>query len=144
MVRNMLDTNLCIRVLRDRPAGLRPCFNGEAETLCLSAITLTELLHGAARSARPAHHRQEVERTALRLSVLNFDSRAAAHTGDIDAELGRRGELIGPYDTLIAGHARSQGLVVITANLREFSRVPGLRSEDSLAETGVPRLDPRS
>jgi tRNA(fMet)-specific endonuclease VapC len=50
MLRNMLDTNLCIRVLRDRPVGLRPRFNTEAEMLCLSTITLTELLHGAARS----------------------------------------------------------------------------------------------
>ena len=133
MLRNMLDTNLCIRVLRDRPAGLRPRFNDEAETLCISTITLTELLHGAARSARPVQNRHEVERMAARLSVLDFDSSAAAHAGEIYADLGRRGTLIGPYDILIAGHARSQGLVVITGNLKEFNRVPGLRCEDWLS-----------
>jgi|ERR1700712_5119805 tRNA(fMet)-specific endonuclease VapC len=133
MLRNMLDTNLCIRVLRDRPPGLRPRFNAEAETLCISTITLTELLHGAARSAKPVENRREVERMAARLAVLDFDSRAAAHAGEIYAELGRRGELIGPYDILIAGHARSLGLVMITGNLGEFQRVDGLRSEDWLA-----------
>src|ERR1700727_780421 len=120
MLRNMLDTNLCVRVLRDRPAGLRPRFNDEDETLCISTITLTELLHGAARSATPVQNRHEVERMAARLCVLDFDSRAAGHGGEIYAELNRRGALIGPYDIQVAGHARSQGLVVITGNLKEF------------------------
>jgi tRNA(fMet)-specific endonuclease VapC len=133
MLRNMLDTNLCIRVLRDRPAGLRPRFNAEAETLCISTITLTELLHGAARSAKPVQNRQEVERMAARLAVLDFDRRAAEHAGEIYAQLGMSGQLIGPYDILIAGHARSLGLVVITGNLGEFRHVAGLRSEDWLA-----------
>jgi tRNA(fMet)-specific endonuclease VapC len=132
MLRHMLDTNLCIRVLRDRPPELRARFSEEADTLCISTITLTELLHGAARSARPGENRREVEQMAARLAVLDFDSTAAAHAGDIYAELGRRGELIGPYDILIAGHARSRGLIVITGNLREFRRVEGLRSEDWL------------
>lgn len=133
MLRNMLDTNLCIRLLRDRPQGLRPRFNAEAETLCISTITLTELLRGAARSARPAENRREVERLAARLAVLAFDAEAAAQAGEVFAELERDGALIGPYDILIAGHARSRGLVVVTGNLREFRRVRGLRSEDWLA-----------
>jgi tRNA(fMet)-specific endonuclease VapC len=130
MLRFMLDTNLCIRVLRDRPQNLRPRFNAEAPGLCISTITLTELLHGAARSARPVETRDGVEHFAARLTVLDFDAAAAAHAGDIKAELQRRGEPIGAYDVLIAGHARSRGLVVVTGNLREFDRVPGLRSED--------------
>ena len=133
MLRNMLDTNLCIRLLRDRPQGLRPRFNAEADTLCISTITLTELVRGAARSARPVENRREVEGLAARLSVLSFDEDAAAHAGDIYADLERKGLLIGPYDILIAGHARSRGLVVITGNLREFQRVDGLRAEDWLA-----------
>jgi tRNA(fMet)-specific endonuclease VapC len=67
------------------------------------------------------------------LTVLDFDRRAAEHAGEIYAELGGGGQLIGPYDILIAGHARSLGLVVITGNLGEFGRVSGLRSEDWLA-----------
>jgi tRNA(fMet)-specific endonuclease VapC len=133
MLRNMLDTNLCIRLLRDRPQGLRPRFNAEADTLCISTTTLTELLHGAAKSARPIENRRQVEGLAARLAVLAFDEDAAAHAGEIRADLERRGQVIGAYDVLIAGHARSRGLVVITGNLAEFQRVDGLRAEDWLA-----------
>jgi tRNA(fMet)-specific endonuclease VapC len=134
MLRYMLDTNLCIRVLRDRPTALRPRFNQEAEALAMSTIVLTELLHGAARSARPAENRQDVERMAARLTVLPFDAAAAAHAADIRAQLERQGVMIGGYDVLIAGHARSRALVVVTGNLRDFTRVEGLRSEDWLDE----------
>jgi tRNA(fMet)-specific endonuclease VapC len=92
---------------------------------------LTELLHGAARSARPEHHRSEVDRFAARLDVLPFAA-AADHAADIRADLERRGLIIGGYDLLIAGHARSRGLVVVTGDLGEFTRVEGLRSEDWL------------
>ncbi|WP_070156671.1 type II toxin-antitoxin system tRNA(fMet)-specific endonuclease VapC [Sphingobium phenoxybenzoativorans] len=134
MLRYMLDTNLCIRVLRDRPAGLRERFNSEADGLAISTVILTELLHGAAKSARPDHNRREVERFASRLDVLPFDEDAAGHAADIRAALEREGKMIGGYDVLIAGHARSRGLVVVTGNLGEFRRVAGLRCEDWLAE----------
>nr|WP_189051037.1 tRNA(fMet)-specific endonuclease VapC [Aliidongia dinghuensis] len=133
MLRYMLDTNLCIRVLRDRPAGLRARFNAEADGLCITTITLTELLHGAAKSAKPIENRQEVERFAARLAVLPFDEAAADHSADIRATLERRGLPIGGYDLLIAGHARSRGLVIVTGNLKEFTRVDGLRAEDWFA-----------
>ncbi len=126
----MLDTNLCIRVLRDRPLGLRARFNAEADGLCISVVTLGELLYGAAKSARPLDNRHEVERFAARLAVLPFDDPAAAHFADIRATLERQGQTIGAYDLMIAGHARSRGLVVITGNLGEFRRVEGLRAED--------------
>jgi tRNA(fMet)-specific endonuclease VapC len=133
MLRYLLDTNLCIRVLRDRPASLRERFNAEADGLCISTIVLTELLHGAAKSALPEANRREVDRFAARLDVLPFDEDAAAHAADIRADLERRGQPIGGYDVLIAGHARSRGLIVVTGNLSEFNRVDGLRSEDWLA-----------
>jgi len=126
----MLDTNLCIRVLRDRPSGLRALFNDRAEGLCISTIVLTELLHGAARSARPDHNRREIARLVARLETLPFDADAAGHAADIRATLEISGQVIGGYDLLIAGHARSRGLVVVTGNLREFNRVDGLRCED--------------
>jgi tRNA(fMet)-specific endonuclease VapC len=135
VLRYMLDTNLCIRVLRDRPSAIRERFNQEADGLCVSTIVLTELLHGAAKSARPVENRTEVERFAARLSVLCFDDAAADHSADIRANLERIGRPIGAYDLLIAGHARSRGLVVITGNLSEFQRVEGLRCEDWLAQT---------
>ena len=133
MLRYMLDTNLCVRVLRDRPEGVRDRFNAEADALCISTVILTELLHGAAKSARPDHNRKEVERFAARLEVLAFDEMAADHAADIRAALERAGRNIGGYDLLIAGHARSRGLIVVTGNLGEFSRVEGLRCEDWLA-----------
>ncbi|MEA2771776.1 MAG: tRNA(fMet)-specific endonuclease VapC [Acetobacteraceae bacterium] len=128
----MLDTNLCIRVLRDRPAGLRERFNREADGLCISTIILMELLVGAEKSDRPIETRRDVDRFTARLGILPFDDDAAAHAAEIRATLERRGQAIGGYDTLIAGHARSRGLIVVTGNLREFGRVEGLRTEDWL------------
>jgi tRNA(fMet)-specific endonuclease VapC len=132
MLHYLLDTNLCIRVIRDRPAGLRPRFNAEMDRLCISSVVLYELLYGAERSARSADTRRQVEQFTARLAILPFDDAAAAHTGDIRADLERRSLTIGPYDLMIAGHARSRGMVVVTGNMREFGRVDGLRAEDWL------------
>lgn len=132
-LRYLLDTNLCIHVLRHRPAVLRDRFNTQADALCISTIVLTELLYGAERSARPAENGNEVSRFAARLEVLPFDADAASHAAEIRSRPDREGRRIGGYDALIAGHARSRGLIVVTSNLREFSRVEGLRCEDWLA-----------
>jgi tRNA(fMet)-specific endonuclease VapC len=134
MLRYMLDTNLCIRVLRDRPAGLRERFNREADSLCISTIVLHELLVRAEKSDKPMEVRREIDRFIAHLVVLPFDDTAAAHAAEVSATLERRGLGIGGYDTLIAGHARSRGLVVVTGNLREFTRVEGLRAEDWLGD----------
>lgn len=133
MLRYALDTNFCIRVLRDRPAGLRERFNDHAEALSISDVVLYELLYGAERSADPPRTRRAVEHFAARLAVLPFDSEAAAHAAEIRADLEKRGAVIGPYDLMIAGAARSRGLIIVTSNLREFQRVQGLRCEDWLA-----------
>ena len=130
MLKYLLDTNLCIRVLRDRPQGLRERFNAEALSLSISSVVLYELLFGAAKLARAVENRNAVEAFAARVEVLDFDADAAAHAGEIRAELERQGRSIGSYDLLIAGHARSRGLVVVTGNLGEFQRVDGLRCED--------------
>lgn len=120
-------------MLRDRPPQLRVRFNAEADGLCISTVVLTELLVGAWKSARPIETRREVERFAARLDVLPFDAAAAAHAAEIKAVLERQGQGIGAYDALIAGHARSLGLIVVTGDLGEFRRIEGLRSEDWLA-----------
>jgi tRNA(fMet)-specific endonuclease VapC len=133
VLRYLLDTNLCIRLLRDRPQALRARFNAEADSLCLSTIVLAELLYGAEKSAAASANLRQVERFVARLQVLVFDEAAAAHAANIRAVLERRGIPIGGYDLLIAGHARSRGLVVITGNLKEFRRVEGLLAEDWLA-----------
>ena len=102
--------------------------------MCISDVVLYELLYGAEQSARPAESRVVVERFAARFDVLAYDSAAAAHTAEIRAALERRGHVIGAYDLMIAGHARSRGLVVVTNNTREFERVEGLRCEDWLVD----------
>ena len=126
----MLDTNLCIRVIRDRPKGLQERFNEATPGLCVSMVTMTELLYGAEKSARLSDGRRQVMDFTGRVEVLDFDANAAAHYSEIRATLERQGQIIGPYDLMIAGHARSRGLVVVTGNLGEFSRVNGLRCED--------------
>lgn len=88
---------------------------------------------GALKSARPAENRVEVERMAVRVEILALDAGAAGHTANIRAALEELGRMIGAYDMLIAGHARSRGLVVVTGNLGEFTRVDGLRCENWLA-----------
>lgn len=128
----MLDANLCIRVLRLRSPELSDRFENEAYELSISTIVLHELYYGAERSARVSEQRQKVEVFAANLSVLNFDNEAAQHAADIKARLARDGNLIGPNDLLIAGHARSLGLKLITGNLKEFTRVDGLRCDDWL------------
>ncbi len=130
MLRYLLDTNLCIRLLRDRPAGLRERFNAAPQALAISTIVLSELLFGAEKSGRADAGRREVEAFAARIAVLVFDADAASHSAEIRWELACTGRTIGSYDLLIAGHARSRGLIVITGNLGEFALVAGLRCED--------------
>jgi tRNA(fMet)-specific endonuclease VapC len=132
MLLSMLDTNLCIRALRDRPAYIRARLEQEAESLCISTIILYELYVGAERSARPEYQKQVVNAFVARLEILEFDVDASRHAANIRADLTSRGQLIGSNDLLIAGHARSLGLKLITGNLGEFTRVDGLLCEDWL------------
>jgi tRNA(fMet)-specific endonuclease VapC len=124
----MLDTNICIYVLKNRPPALRDRFNNEAERICISSITLSELRYGAEKSARRADNMAAIDQFVARLDVLAFTSRAAAHHGELRATLERMGRPAGVYDMLIAAHARSEGLIVVTNNLREFARMPGVRT----------------
>ena len=130
MLKYMLDTNICIFTIKNKPHEVREAFNRYQGQLCISAITLMELIYGAEKSAAPEKNLAVVEGFAARLDVLSYDQEAAAHSGQLRAELAKNGKPIGPYDQMIAGHARSQGLILVTNNLREFERVPGLRVED--------------
>jgi len=95
--------------------------------MCISSITLAELLHGVEKSSMPDHNLRQVEDFISRLDVLTYGSKAAAHYGEIRAELERKGTPIGVNDLHIAGHARSEGLTLVSNNLREFERVDALR-----------------
>jgi len=130
MLKYMPDTNIAIYVIKNRPINALASFNHHAGQMCISAITLAELLHGAEKSAKPEHNLRQVEDFVSRLDVLEYSSKAAAHYSDIRADLERKGTPIGVNDLHIAGHARSEGLMLITNNLREFERVEGLRLDN--------------
>lgn len=129
-LRYMLDTSTCVRVLKaDVTSMLAGRFNGHAEQICISSVVLAELHYGAENSRRIAENLAGIERFVARLSaVLDFDPIAAADFGRIKVAL--RKAPIGPLDTLIAAHARSRDLIIVTANISEFGRVPGVVVED--------------
>jgi len=130
MLRYLLDTNICIYVIKRRPESLLDHFNENASHLAISAITLAELLHGAEKSSMPQRTLSVVEDFCSRLDVLDYGAKAAQHYGQIRSALERRGTPIGVNDLHIAAHARSEGLTLVSNNLREFERVEGLLYEN--------------
>lgn len=137
MLKFMLDTNICIFTIKNRPPSVRAIFKRHHGQMCISTVTLMEMIYGAEKSSNPERNLADVEGFAARLEVLKYDQEAAAHTGQLRAELARAGTPIGPYDQMIAGHARSQGLILVSNNRREFDRVPGLRVEDWVAPSDI-------
>lgn len=126
----MLDTNICIYTIKNHSTKVRQAFKERQDQMCISAITLMELIFGAENSSQITHNLAIIDGFQSRLQVLDFDRGAATHSGEIIAELSRSGRRIGAYDCQIAGHARSRGLVLVTNNEREFKRVAGLRLEN--------------
>jgi tRNA(fMet)-specific endonuclease VapC len=139
MLQYMLDTNICIYVIKNYPSELRERFNRLAEQLCMSSITLAELHYAAEKSARRLENLQAIVQFSARLEVLAFSAKAAAHFGQIRADVERLGTPVGPLDMLIGAHARAEGLVVVTNNAREFRRLPGVRVENWADGVGSPR-----
>jgi len=123
----LLDTDVAIEILRQRDSELTAKVRGR-DDLGVSMITAFELTRGGLKSGRPDYERS-IAAFLLAAQPLDFDLAAAGHAADIRVDLERVGTPIGPYDTLIAGHARSRGLVLVTRNVRAFERVPGLRVE---------------
>ncbi len=127
MLRYLLDTSICIYTIRNKPDVVRGAFRQHLGQMAISTATLMELAYGCEHSSRPRANLAVMEGFVARLEVLPYDAQAAMHTGQIRAELAGKGTPIGPYDQMIAGHARSLGLVVVSNNEREFQRVAGLR-----------------
>lgn len=130
MLRYLLDTNIVIYVLKQRPVEVLSTFNANASRMAISSITLAELLHGAEKSSRVSENLAAIEDFCSRLEVLPYGPKAAQHYGAIRAALEKLGQPIGVNDMHIAAHARSQGLVLVTNNLGEFARVPALEAEN--------------
>ncbi len=127
----LLDTNTCIYLIKQRPPEvLRRFEEHTVGDIGISSITAAELHFGAEKSQRPEGNLRALEQFLLPLDVVPFGHEAAAAYGRIRAVLERRGTPIGSLDTLIAAHALSLRLTLVTNNLREFERVPGLKLEN--------------
>lgn len=127
----MLDTDICIELIRGRASAVLARFrHRKIGTIGISAITLSELRYGVAKSSDPARNTVALAHFCAPLEICPFDHEAASTYGDIRARLERAGTPIGPLDTLIAAHAFALDATVITNNEREFRRVPGLRVEN--------------
>ena len=125
-----LDTNVVIAVMNDRPATVRAKLRDALEAgekLAISTVVVFELRYGADRSAHPDRNNARIDDLlAGPLEVLPFTSEDAEVAGTIRAHLAGQGMQIGPFDVLIAGQAKARGVTIVTANTREFERVPGL------------------
>ncbi len=127
----MLDTNICIYIMKNKPEKVLRRFKEELNNgISISSITLAELEYGMKHSSNPAQNERALLRFLVPLSVLPFGAGAASEYGAIRAFLQNNGTPIGQRGMLIAAHANSEGLVMVTNNVREFERVPGLEIEN--------------
>ena len=127
----MLDTNICIYAIKHKPdTVIKKFLSHDSEELCISSITYAELMYGVEKSMAVERNRIAMSLFLSPITILEFDGKAAEEYGRIRAELEKKGTPIGLMDTLIASHAKSRGLILVTNNTREFNRVVGLTVED--------------
>lgn len=127
----MLDTNICIYLIKERPLSILEKFKSlSLDSICISSITQAELEYGVQKSQYQNKNQSALEEFLLPLEVMDFDSSAAY--GIIRANLEKEGRLIGPMDTLIGAHAKSLNLILVTNNVKEFARIPSLTIENWL------------
>ncbi len=126
-----LDTNTCIYIINRKPVEVLQRFRkAEVNTIFVSSIVVHELDYGVYRSQRKEKNRQQLENFLEPLTILPFDRATAKLAGKIRAELSRNGLIISPMDILIAAHALYENAALVTNNIREFERVPGLKVEN--------------
>jgi len=127
----MLDTNICIYVIKHKPEQVIHRFLAhDPGDICISSITHAEMMHGVEKSAAKERNRLAYMAFMSAITVVDFSAGAAAEYGRVRAELELQGTPIGPMDMLIAGHALSENLILVTNNTREFQRVKGLKLEN--------------
>ena len=127
----MLDTNVCIDYMRGTDQGIKNRLLAcKEDELCISSITLSELLYGVNRSSNLVKNRNALYKLLVKIEVIDYGTEASEFYGIIRNELVRRGMVIGALDMLIAAHAMSNKLVLITHNTAEFGRISGLEIED--------------
>lgn len=131
MIAYMLDTNICIYIIRSKPGNvLKRLQQHLLSDIGISSITLSELEYGAAKSLRPQQNKLALAQFLAPIEILPYDDEAAQRYGNIRADLERKGTPIGSLDLLIAAHALSLDCVLITNNEAEFRRVEGLTVEN--------------
>lgn len=127
----MLDTNICIFMIKHKPESVMKKFMElQPSDVCISSITYAELVHGVEKSKAKEKNGIALAVMLSEIDILPFDSLAAQMYGTIKADLERKGMPIGPMDTLIAAHAKAVDVTLVTKNTREFCRVDDLRLED--------------
>ena len=127
----MLDTNICIYAIKNKPEQvLEKLKQNLSNGICISAITLAELQHGVEKSMNREKNSMALLQFLSILDILPFDDLAAVEYGKICAYLQKRGTPIGTMDMLIAAHAKTENLIIVTNNVREFERVPNLKIEN--------------
>ncbi len=127
----MLDTNMCIFLLKHKPIQvIRRFLQHDPGDICISSITYAELVHGIEKSQAKERNRISLMVLLSEIQIMPFDDLAAQIYGVLKTELQKKGTPIGPMDTLIAAHAKSLDLILVTNNTREFERVADLRLED--------------
>jgi tRNA(fMet)-specific endonuclease VapC len=127
----MLDTNICIYIIKKRPLHvLNTLKKKDISDVCLSSITLAELEYGVQKSERKVQNSLALAEFLAPIEVMPFDEKAAIEFGKIRVFLEKKGTAIGEYDLMIAAHARSLDLILVTNNSKEFKRVPQLSVEN--------------
>ena len=127
----LLDTNICIYLIKQKPPDILPKFNThQVGDIGVSSITVAELEFGVQKSQFPQKNQQALEQFLIPLNIVNFDRAAAIIYGDIRAKLEKQGTPIGSLDTLIAAHALSLNVTLITNNVKEFKRLPNLKLDN--------------
>lgn len=130
MLKYMLDTNIVIYTMKQRPIEVKEKFNAVSTQLCISSISVAELIFGAENNQTPEKNLKIIENFLSRLQILDYGVDAAIQYGNIKAHLKKIGTPIGENDLHIAAHARSKGLILVTNNTKEFERVPALQIEN--------------
>jgi tRNA(fMet)-specific endonuclease VapC len=129
-LRWMVDTDTCIAIIKGHAGAIKKLRGKSIGQVGISAITLSELSFGAAKSSRPEQASVALAEFTLALEVAAFDAELAPVYGRVRASPARRGTPIGPLDTLIGSHALALDITLVTHNTRELSRIEGLRLED--------------
>lgn len=128
----LLDTNICIYIIKKRPAAavLKRVQSKQPGQISISTITLAKLEYGIARSRYPDRNRIALLEFLFPFAILDFDQRACADYGRIRSSLESKGRAIGPMDLLLAAQAKSRDLILVTNDEKEFKRIDGLRIEN--------------